>query len=129
MKQALAVILSVLVLSSCGNSESTTNNAPGTEAETPAHPGEQIFINNCQQCHAVGMDKIGPKLEGSFARWDNDTARFRAFVRNSPDMIQAGDPRAVQVAKEWNYTLMTPMPHLTDKDIDLILEYISSGTK
>lgn len=127
MKQAIGIILSALVLASCGNSESTTNNAPATTEEAPMHPGKQIFINNCLQCHTVGMDKIGPKLAGSFARWDNDTARFRAFVRNSQDMIKAGDPRAVQVAKEWNYTMMTPMPHLTDKDIDDVLEYINSG--
>lgn len=129
MKQAIGIILSALVLASCGNSESTTGDAPVAEAEAPMHPGKQIFINNCLQCHTVGMDKIGPKLQGAFARWDNDTARFRAFVRNSQDMIQTGDPRAVQVAKEWNYAMMTPMPHLTDTDIDQVLEYISSGTE
>jgi mono/diheme cytochrome c family protein len=129
MKQAIAIIFSALVLSSCGNSETTTGTTTeGSEAPAMS-AGRQVFINNCVQCHNVKTDKIGPKLEGSLAHWDNDTARFRAFVRNSQDMIQAGDPRAVQVAKEWNYTMMTPMPHLTDKDIDQVLEYINSGVE
>ncbi|WP_276133263.1 c-type cytochrome [Polluticoccus soli] len=129
MKQAIGIILSALVLASCGNSENTTGAITETPAETMVSAGEQIFINNCAQCHTVKADKIGPKLEGALARWDNDTTRFRAFVRSSQEMINAGDPRAVQVAKEWNYAMMTPMPHLTDKDIDQVLEYINSGAQ
>jgi len=116
-----------LIISSCGSQEATQQSASVPEAKPVMTEGHKIFINNCVQCHNIKTDKIGPALEGALARWNNDTARIRNFIRNSAEVIKAGDPRAVEVYEKWNKTLMTPMPHLTDGDIDKVLEYIAEG--
>jgi mono/diheme cytochrome c family protein len=125
MKKYIFIACSPL-FASCG-SESNVQDNRATESKPAVSAGKQVFINNCIQCHNLKTDKIGPKLEGSFANWGNDTLRFRAFIRNSKAAIESGDPRAVEVAKQWNNTLMTEMPHLTDNDINDILDYINKG--
>lgn len=117
-----------LLLASCGSETNVQDNS-ATETKPAISAGKQVFINNCSQCHNLKADKIGPKLEGSFANWNNDTTRFRAFIRNSRAAIESGDPRAVEVAKQWSNALMTEMPHLTDNDINEILDYINKGVE
>lgn len=99
--------------------------ACGEEQKKDMSRGEQVFRNSCMACHGLEQPRIGPALKGVLGRWNNDTTRIAAFIRNSSEMIKSGDPRAVQVAKEWNNTLMTPMPHLTDGDIKALLEYMA----
>lgn len=96
-------------------------------AKVEMSAGHKLFVNNCIQCHNIKTDKIGPALEGVMSRWNNDTARVYAFIRNSQEVIKKGDPRAVEVYEKYNHTMMTPMPHLTDQDINQILEYINTG--
>lgn len=125
MKQYLAAALSASVLlASCGS-----DNEKKEEKEPPfvirENKGEKLFNENCVQCHELDRNKIGPQLKGAFAHWDYDTVRISAFIHNSSKAISSGDPRAVQVAEEFNHTLMTPMPHLSDEDIHAILEYIA----
>ena len=128
MKNAFYSLLAVaLLITSCGSQEATQQAATTPEAKPVMTEGHKLFINNCIQCHNIKKDKIGPMLDGVVARWDNDTPRLRNFIRNSADAIRASDPRAVEVYEKWNKTLMTPMPHLTDGDIDKILEYIATG--
>ncbi len=124
----LAILLTVAIYS-CGTQEATQTNTTSTDIEPEITPGQKLFINNCVQCHNIKKDKIGPKLEGVLARWDNDTARVRAFIHNSQEVIKKGDPRAVKVYAEWNETMMTPMPHLSDGEIDVILDYINKGVE
>ena len=118
--------LPVLFLASCAASEETGKEDTMEEPEKVMTAGQRTFINNCIQCHNVHSDKIGPRLENVLSRWGNDTARITAFIKNSQEVIKAGDPRAVKVYEEWHETLMTPMPHLTDADVKDILTYIYS---
>ncbi len=120
-------IASILLIYSCGTQEVTQTNDKVVNTEPEISKGQKLFINNCIQCHTIKKDKIGPKLEGVLARWDNDTTRLYAFIKNSQEAIKKGDPRAVKVYKEWNETMMTPMPHLSDGEINAILEYIKTG--
>lgn len=118
-------LLVMTVFISCGPAEEKTTESSAGAAKVLT--GAQVFNNNCYQCHSLDQAKIGPPLSGVFAKWDNDTSRIAAFIRNSKESIHNADPRALQVAEEWNNALMTPMPHLTDKDIDLLLEYMAAG--
>lgn len=129
MKKYLSVACTAIVISmsACSSEEKSTTTETVSEPEPAMSNGQKLFVNNCVQCHNVKTDKIGPKLEGSLARWDNDTSRLRAFIKNSQEVIKAGDPRAVKVYEEFNRTVMTPMPHLTNSEIDEILEYISTA--
>lgn len=118
----LLPVVAILLLASCGDEKQTEDRA--TSAPVQKSKGEQLFNNYCVQCHAVKTDKIGPALKGALAKWDNDTARITKFIRNSGESIKSGDPRAMQVAKEWNNALMTPMTFLTDADVAEILDYL-----
>lgn len=129
MKYSFYGLLAVIALttSSCGSEEATQQTPSATEAKPVMTEGHTLFINNCIQCHNIKKDKIGPALNGVLARWDNDTVRIRHFIQNSSEAIRANDPRAVAVYEKWNKALMTPMPHLSDGDIDKLLEYIATG--
>ncbi len=117
--------LSMLFYSCQGSGESGQQTDPFADAPTrEISAGQQLFVQNCLQCHYVEKDKIGPKLRGFMAHWNHDTARVRAFIRNSMEVIKSGDPRAVEVYEQYNKSVMTPMPHLSDEQIDQIIEYI-----
>jgi cytochrome c2 len=126
IKRLAFVLLASLSLAACGTQEeaSTATNEP---EEAPLPPGKKLFINNCVQCHNVTKDRIGPALAGVMNRWNNDTVRIYKFIRNSQQSIDDGDPRAIEVYEKWNKTMMTPMPHLSDGEINQILEYIGKG--
>lgn len=131
MKRYLSIAALTLILASCGGAaeRSVRDDAGAIDGDKPVEltGGHKLFVNNCIQCHSIKKDKIGPKLEGVLARWDNDTARVYAFIKNSQLAIKNGDPRAVKVFGEWNKTMMTPMTHLSDNEIAQILEYIYTG--
>ncbi len=115
---------SLLLVAACGSNESNDSSTE-KKATAPIYDhGKELFVQNCIQCHRPNRDAIGPALKGVMAKWDNDTANLRAFVRNSGKVIESGHPRAVKVYEEWNKVLMTPLPHLTNEDIDEILEYV-----
>ena len=113
-----------LGLLSCGSEEGNTGSSE-TTAAAEMSKGKELFNNYCLQCHSLVTNKVGPSLRGAFEHWDNDTARITAFIKNARQAIDNGDPRAVEVAEEWNNALMTPMPHLTDEDIAALLEYMA----
>lgn len=123
MRYLLLIALAGLMAVSCGDNNSTGQQDAG-KVPVPL-TGEQIFNNNCIQCHALHEDRIGPKLAGVMDRWHNDTTGISAFIRDAGTSIASGHPRAVQVAEEWHHSVMTPMPHLSDNDIRLLLDYIS----
>jgi len=120
----LAAILCLGIMS-CGDEPETKKGNPYSTADQEPSKGGQLFNNYCIQCHALDRDKVGPALKGVFAHWNYDTARIRAFIINSGESIRSGDPRAVQVAKDWNNALMTPMPHLGNDDVHALLEYMA----
>lgn len=121
------MMLSIAVLASCGGSneqeEKKEENHPGMSK------GKAIFVANCMQCHKMNTKSIGPALAGSMQRWNNDTVRIGKFVRNSNELISLGDPRAKQVYEENNKSPMPPMPHLTDNDINELIDYINKGVE
>jgi len=126
MKKYLFIATSIIVFTSCGNEEQKTATSI-QETEPTISKGKAIFNANCTQCHKLHEKLIGPALEGAIARWDNDTTRIRAFIHNSQEAIKNGDPRAVKVYAENNQTIMTPMPHLSNADIDALIDYINKG--
>lgn len=113
-----------LLAASCGAGDEGQRKETSSSTISEQSNGELLFNKYCTQCHGVNEDRLGPALKGSLARWNNDTTRITAFIRNAGATIESGDPRAVQVAKDWNNALMTPMPFLTDGDIRDLLEYL-----
>lgn len=129
MRKVVPALAIVIALASCGDtptSEDFTSTDNSSTTPKTVSRGENLFKQNCRVCHTPEKALTGPALKGVLARWDNDTARVRAFIKNSAKLIREGDPRAVQVYNDWNKVSMTPMTHLSDEQIDLILEYIEA---
>ncbi|HQU51393.1 MAG TPA: c-type cytochrome [Saprospiraceae bacterium] len=88
--------------------------------------GKNLFRTNCATCHNKNMkDKlIGPALGGVEERWPN-TEDLHAWIRNSQKLIVDGNPRAVELWKEYSPTVMQPFENLTDAQIANILAYVN----
>lgn len=96
--------------------------APATlQAADPA-AGEKLYKANCTSCHAINKKVIGPALAGITAR--RDEAWLIPWIKNSQAVIKAGDPYAVALYQEYNQSVMTAFPQLSDDDIRNMLAYI-----
>ena len=96
--------------------------APEAGTGDPAK-GKEMFNTLCAACHKLDTKSTGPALRGVADK--HDRAWLYKWVRNSSEMIKAGDPVAVQLFAENNNSVMTPFPQLTDADIDNIMAYTS----
>ena len=96
--------------------------APAAGAGDPAK-GKEMFNTLCAACHKLDDRSTGPALRGVADK--HDRAWIYKWVRNSSEMIKAGDPEAVKLFAENNNSVMTPFPQLTDADIDNIMAYTS----
>lgn len=94
---------------------------------TAQTPEAEKNYQQCKVCHNLdGPKLIGPNLAGITERREQDW--LIRFIRNSQEMIQAGDPIAVQVYEEYNKIPM-PAHNLTDEQIIDMLLYIENGGK
>ena len=96
------------------------------KAEPDPSEGEQIFQAECQQCHAVGAEVLGPDLAGVNERRDEDW--LISFIRNSQRMIRDGDELANELYEEYNQMVM-PAVDLNDREIRSVLAYIDQETQ
>lgn len=89
--------------------------------------GKALFNTNCAACHTLDKKMVGPALRGVEAKLSDDQGLDRdwiyAWVRNSSAVIKSGDAYAVKIYDEYSGAAMTPMPQLSDEDINNILAY------
>lgn len=86
--------------------------------------GQQLFANNCAQCHAISEEVIiGPGLKGITSRTPGEAWLMR-WIRNSSVVIASGDIYAIQLYKSFSKIQMPSFPNLTDADIRAILAYV-----
>ena len=101
--------------------------APAAEATAPvagagdAAAGKALFNANCAACHKLDKPMTGPALRGVTER--HDTKWLHSWIKDSQKMVKAGDPAAVKIFNEYNKSIMTAFPQLSDADIDNILAY------
>ncbi len=90
--------------------------------------GKTLFQANCGSCHAKNMKTAmtGPALAGVESRWDTK-ANLYSWIRNSQGMVKKGHPRAVEIFNQYNKSVMTAFPSLTDDEIGSILLYIEEA--
>ncbi len=88
--------------------------------------GKVLFKNNCASCHNKNMkdDLTGPALGGVQERWEGREELLYSWIRNSQAVIASGDGSAVGLFKQWNNSVMTAFPNLTDQEIADVLGYV-----
>ncbi|MEJ2113406.1 MAG: cytochrome c, partial [Flavobacteriaceae bacterium] len=86
--------------------------------------GKSLFNANCAACHQLDKKMTGPALRNVEQRLADDEGLDRewisAWIRNSAGVIKSGDAYANKIYNEYGGAAMTPMPQLTDEDINNI---------
>lgn len=127
MKRVVIVALTaagIAALSACGGGSGS--ETPAVDPGKPSSPGKKLFKQYCTTCHIIGKVMTGPDLTGVLARWNNDTLRIKAYIRNPAKAIEAGDPQAVKAFEEFKPTIMTGFPQLSDQELNDIVAFLKN---
>lgn len=86
--------------------------------------GEKLFVK-CASCHNPKLEKksTGPALYGALER-QPDEELMRRWIRNSQKVLAEGNDYYSALYAEYNETVMTAFPALTDEDLTDLIEYI-----
>lgn len=125
---SLLSLFSFILLPSCAPSTdmdtaeaSAKPKAQYSTGEMVIQHGMQLFNLHCASCHNFSENGIGPNLSGVTSEVDKDW--LIAFIKNPPELIDKGDPRAQELfAKYKQY--MPPFSMLSDEDLEDILGFI-----
>lgn len=83
--------------------------------------GKSLFNANCAACHKLNKRAVGPALKGVSAKYDKEW--LYSWIKNSTAMVKSGDAQAVAIYEEYNGSVMTSFPQLSNEDIDNIIAY------
>lgn len=92
--------------------------------EGDAAAGKALFNSQCAACHRLDKRLVGPPLKGVSDKYEKEW--LYQWIRNSSELINSGDARAIAIWEEYNKVPMTAFPLLTDADIDNLLAYIDA---
>ena len=83
--------------------------------------GKKLFNANCAACHKINKRAVGPALKGVSEKYDREW--LYSWIKNSTAMVKSGDAQAVAIYEEYNGSVMTSFPQLSETDIDNIISY------
>ncbi|MDZ7934251.1 MAG: PQQ-dependent sugar dehydrogenase [Emticicia sp.] len=86
--------------------------------------GQTLFTQNCTSCHQVRTDGIGPRLSGIVSI--TSPAWVKKFIKNSQEVIAAGDERATEVFLKYKKAMMPSYSHLQEAELDAIVDYLGT---
>ncbi len=89
--------------------------------------GKELFVANCASCHNKNMrdNMTGPALGLSLQAWAKYPPKdLHDYIRNSQAMTKKRHPRALEIWKQYQPTIMPAFQSLTDDDIKALLDYI-----
>ena len=89
--------------------------------EPDVQKGKALFNANCAACHKLNKRAVGPALAGISAKYDKEW--LYSWIKNSTAMVKSGDAQAVAIYEEYNGSVMTSFPQLSNEEIDNILAY------
>lgn len=93
--------------------------------ESRQKAGRKIFKAQCASCHKLNKKLIGPALGGVEERRENGW--LKAWIKNNAELRASGDADAIAIFEEYNGSVMSAFPNLTDQQIDDILYYTTVG--
>ena len=94
---------------------------PTYAQEPDIEKGKSLFNMNCAACHKLNKRAVGPALAGVSQKYEKEW--LYSWIKNSMAMVKSGDPQAVAIYEEYNKSVMTAFPQLSNEDIDNILAY------
>lgn len=125
ISRILLFSLALMLTFSISSFAQETAAAPAAEAPVAgagdAAAGKALFNANCAACHKLDKPMTGPALRGVTER--HDTKWLHSWIKDSQKMVKSGDAAAVKIFNEYNKSIMTAFPQLSDADIDNILAY------
>ena len=89
--------------------------------ESDPAAGKKLFNANCAACHKLKKKAVGPALKGVSSKYDREW--LYTWIKNSSAMIKSGDAQAIAIWEEYNKSVMTAFPQLSNADIDNIIAY------
>ena len=119
--QTLRLFLSSLTLLLLFTFQLTAQEIDSTQVRN----GKKIFNANCASCHKLSGTLIGPELGGVEDKRTNDW--LKAWIKDNAALRASGDADAIAIFNEYNGSVMTAFPQLSDSDIDAILAYTTHG--
>ncbi len=99
----------------------TSAMATPAAASGDAAKGKELFNANCAACHKLDAKMTGPALRGVSGKHSKEW--LYTWIKNSSAMIKSGDADAVKIFNEYNKSVMTAFPQLSNADIDNIIAY------
>ncbi len=101
--------------------------ATAQEISGDAANGKKIFKTNCAACHALDRKLIGPALSDVTER--RSTEWLVRWIINNQELRESGDADAIAIFEEYNGSVMTAFPNLSESDVMDILAYTIEGDK
>ena len=93
--------------------------------ESRQKEGRKLFRSLCASCHKLDKKLVGPALGGVEERRENDW--LKSWIKNNAALRASGDRDAIAVFNEYNGSVMSSFPQLSDVQIDDILYYTDVG--
>lgn len=87
--------------------------------------GRKLFKQLCASCHKLDKKLIGPALGGVEERRENEW--LLAWIKNNAELRASGDRDAIAIFEEYNGSVMSAFPQLSDAQINDILYYTTVG--
>ncbi len=101
--------------------------ATAQEIQGDVENGKKIFKINCASCHQLNRKMIGPALTGITERRTTDW--LIKWISDNQKLRTNGDAEAIAIFEEYNGSMMTAFPNLSESDIMDILAYTIEGDK
>ena len=95
--------------------------------EGDASNGKKLFKSNCASCHKLDKKLVGPALTGVTDKYSEEW--LLAWIRNNAELRASGDADSIAIFEEYNGSVMSAFPALSDQDIFDILQYTIEGDK
>lgn len=122
-------LLALWLVSSNQGMATTPDSTQQTQtAAVSTADGKKIFMERCAACHSTSSQKLtGPGLAGINQKRSKEW--LLKWIRNSQELVTAGDADAVAIFEEFNKIPMIPFLDLSDAQIESILAYVDEANK
>ena len=122
---SLSCFLTLSILLSCSNSNSTEEHPLSYEKKEVLTKGKKLFMVHCSECHhkSMTMTMTAPPLERAVK--NRTQSWIKQYIRKGGERsVLEGDSIAIELEKE-GWALMPPFDYLSEEEINNVVSYIN----